>query len=176
MVSETVITALFEASITGMGLVLAVYALLTPISTQIFEQRAETLEDLIKKFDEDHSKLTLDSPKDDWTKDKEKRKEIYKIKVLPWSFGFGILAAFTFFSVSFILSMFWLGSGIYRTPLNEFTIFALCFCGWVTFFFVGISIIGEIVGSLTKKFEDIKKKQKAVKNSSKNMPSSFTVE
>jgi hypothetical protein len=175
MVSETVITALLEASITGMGLVLAVYTLLTPVSTQIFEQRAETLEDKIEKFNEDHSKLTGDSPEDEWEKMRQKSKEINKIKVLPWSFGFGILAAFTFFSVSFLFSLFWLGSEVYHTFPIEFSIFLFCSSGWATFTFVGVSIIAEIVDSLTKKFEEVKKKQKAVKNSSKNMPSSFTV-
>ncbi|MGA2308051.1 MAG: hypothetical protein ABSG57_00710 [Candidatus Bathyarchaeia archaeon] len=163
MVSETVISVLLEASLTGMGLVLAVYALLTPISTEIFEQRAETLEDLIKKFDEDHSKLTGDSPDDDWKKLRQKQKEINKIRVLPWSFGFGIVVAFALFSLSFILSMFWLGSDIYHTSLMEFSIFLFCSGGWLTFTFVGVSIIAEIVDSLTKKFEGIKKKQKATK-------------
>jgi hypothetical protein len=175
MVSETVVSALLGASLTGMGLVLAVYALITPISKEIFEQRAKTLEDLIKEFDEDHSKLTADSPEDDWKKITQKRKEISKIRVLPWSFGFGIFVAFTFFMFSFISCMFWLGSEIYRTPSMEFVFFAFCSSGWLAFSLVGLSIIGEIVRSLTRKFQDIKEKQKAVKDSSNDMSSSLTV-
>jgi uncharacterized membrane protein (DUF106 family) len=163
MVSETVVSALLEASLTGMGLVLAVYALITPISKQILKQRAKKLDDEIKRFNEDHSKLTVDSPEADWKKLRDKQKEINKIKVLPWSFGLGIFVAFTFFSVAFIVSMFWLGSEIYHTFSIEFCIFLFCASGWISFAFVGISIIAEIVDSLTNEFEDIKKKQKTVK-------------
>jgi pilus assembly protein TadC len=167
MVSETVISALFEASLTGMGLVLAVYALLTPISKGIFEQRAKILRELIKKFNEEHSKLTAeDSSEDDWKRHEQKRKEINKIKVLPRYFGIGIFVAFTFFSVSFLVSMFWLGSETYHVFPTEFSIFAFCSLGWLSFVFVGVSIIAEVADSLTKKFEDIKDKQKEVQKKS----------
>jgi hypothetical protein len=41
MLGETVVSALLEASITGAGLVLAVYALITPISRKTLKKGLE---------------------------------------------------------------------------------------------------------------------------------------
>jgi hypothetical protein len=62
--------------------------------------------------------------------------------------------------------MLWFGNDVYRNSSIEFGIFLFCFVGWITFTFVGISIITQIVDYLTKNFEDIKKKQKEVQKTS----------
>jgi hypothetical protein len=46
MLSETIVAAFLETSITGAGLVLAVYALVTPLSQKIFTERANKLNQL----------------------------------------------------------------------------------------------------------------------------------
>jgi hypothetical protein len=44
MFSETIVSAFLEASITGAGLVFAVFALITPLSRKIFREKAERQE------------------------------------------------------------------------------------------------------------------------------------
>ena len=58
MLSETVVSTLLATSITGAGLVLAVYALITPLSEKIFKERARKLEYLLEDFEKEKAKIT----------------------------------------------------------------------------------------------------------------------
>jgi len=91
MLSETIVSAFLETSITGAGLVLAVYALVTPISEKIFTKRADKLRHLLDDFEKEKSKITADAPNRDFKHLKELRDNIEEInfsQILElWNFG-----------------------------------------------------------------------------------------
>lgn len=101
MISETVMSALLSASITGAGLVLAVYALITPISDKIFKERAKKLVFLFEEFNK-KSKITPDTSAKDFKLLKELRNEIRAVRNFPRYLGQGIVITFGLFCV-FIL-------------------------------------------------------------------------
>jgi hypothetical protein len=68
MLSENAVSTLLAVSITGAGLVLAVYALITPISEKVFRERTENLESLLERFEKEKTKLTTDAAYKDFNR------------------------------------------------------------------------------------------------------------
>jgi Fe2+ transport system protein B len=102
MLTETAVSAFLEASITGAGLVLAVYALITPLSQRIFTERAKKLQSLIEKFEEEKSKITPDSSQEDFNRLNQLRRNIKEVRIFPRYLGIGILITFMLFMFSAI--------------------------------------------------------------------------
>jgi len=175
MLSEAVVTIFLEASITGAGLVLAVYALITPISEKIFKDRAKMLEGLIEQFDKEKSKITVDAPNKDFKRFNQLRAEIKQVRVVPSYWAIGILSTFLLFMVSAFGDTSWLVISADRTSVNEFLIVTFFMLGIILFTFIGGYTIGEILTTMTKEFEDIKKKQKEAKEASVNLSAYVTV-
>jgi|GEM_PF-2255927 len=165
MPSETVVSTFLVASITGAGLVLAIYALITPISEKIFRERARKLSDLLEEFAKERTKISADSSNKDFNKDfknlKNLKKEIEQYKIFPRYLSFGILLTFFLFMMEAIIDWTWLiappkTSGI--SVEGAFFIVAV-----ISFLLIGVFTISEIFDTMRKEFEDIKKKQKEAK-------------
>ena len=163
MLSETVVSTLLEASITGAGLVLAVYALITPMSEKIFKERARRLQHLIEEFEKEKNKITADASNKDFKRLKKLRDEIKEIRIFPRYLSIGILITFISFMLSVIVDGGWLAQPLNRTSENEFAIYTAFVVAIVLFLFVGILTIFEIFNTMRKEFEDVKKKQKEAK-------------
>jgi uncharacterized membrane protein (DUF106 family) len=155
------VTAFLEASITGAGLVLAVYALITPISQKIFQKRANKLETLLKEFEKERNKITADAPEKDFNRLTKLRDEIKKTRVLPRYLGFGIALTFGLFMLSVLYDTLWFNG----TPssFSDGFVFVVFLFAVFTFLSVGIITISEISSMMTDEFEDIKKRQKEAK-------------
>jgi uncharacterized protein (DUF2225 family) len=163
MLSETIVSALLETSVTGAGLVLAVYALVTPISEKIFTKRADKLRHLLDDFEKEKSKITADTPNRDFKHLKELRDNIEEIKIFPRYLSYGILATFFTFVISAITDIAWLSNKSNQVPENDLYIIISLFIAIFLFFAIGILTIGEIFDTMRREFEDIKKKQKEIK-------------
>jgi len=163
VLSETVVSAFLEVSITGAGLVLAVYALVTPISEKIFQKRAISLKSLIEEFEKEKNKITVDASTKDFKHLNELRSQIKSIRVFPRYLGVGVVATFSFFMLCALFSALWSMNVIYRSDTIEAYIIGNFFAALFILLSVGISTIIEIFDIMRKEFEDIKAKQREAK-------------
>jgi hypothetical protein len=163
MLSEAAVSAILQASITGAGLVLAVYALVTPLSHRIFAERAKILDGKIEEFEKQRCELTLDSSDKEIKQLQKLRKEIEQIKIFPRYLGGGIALTFAFYMLSVTFSTFWLLYTDFRTLNTEIDIIVTFWPANILFMVVGVLVIFEVFQSMKKEFEEIKEKQKRVK-------------
>lgn len=163
MLSETIVTAFLETSITGAGLVLAVYALVTPISEKIFTKRTDKLKHLLEDFENERNKITADAPSKDFKHLEELRNSIEQIRIFPRYLSYGILASFVAFMISAMVDFLWLSNKNNQVPENDLYTSLPLFIAILLFFVVGMLTIGEIFDTMRKEFENIKKRQKEIK-------------
>jgi hypothetical protein len=166
MLSETIVTALLEASITGAGLVLAVYALITPISDKIFKERTKKLESLITNFEKEKEKITIDASNKDFKHLRELKDSINEIRIFPRYLGFGIFITFAVFMTSALADIGWLANASSQNGINDPVLIAFFMTAVFLFTIVGVLTIFEIYDTMRREFEDIKKKQKEIKETS----------
>lgn len=159
MPSETVVSIFLVASITGAGLVLAIYALITPISQKIFKERANKLDSLLEEFEKAKKEITADSSKKDYDKLKNLGNEIKQYKFFPRYLGIGILLTFFFFMMEAILDWF----ELVQPTTQNFATGAFFIVGIISFLTIGTFTIIEILNMMLKEFEEVNKKQKEVK-------------
>lgn len=159
MLSESFVTSIMTASITGAGLVIAFYALLARMSDRIFEKRFDDLENLRKDI-----KQITNTP-DAFKKNFEKttsslnaiKKEMKAIKTFPKYLGWGVGIDFVLFTFTAIISYVWL---IFDTRsevliLVPFTI--------ALFLFLAVGIIGiyDVAVTMSGYFEKFKNEKEA---------------
>jgi len=164
MLSEAAVSAVLQASITGAGLVLAVYALVTPLSHRIFTERAKILDSKIEEFEKQRCELTLDSSDKEIKQLQELRKEIEQIKIFPLYLGFGVALTFMLYMSSVLVSTGWLLFTDSRVFTTEAEIIGFFHTANILFMAVGILVIYEVFQSMKKEFEEIKERQKRVKS------------
>ena len=104
MLSETVVSTLLLTSVTGAGLVVAIYALITPLSDKIFEARVKNLKSLLEEFDKEFFKITTNTAETQarFNRLRQLQKEIKKVRDFPRYLGIGIVITFVLFAFSFI--------------------------------------------------------------------------
>jgi uncharacterized membrane protein (DUF485 family) len=162
MLSETVVSTFLVTSITGAGLVLAIYALITPISEKIFRERARKLDALLSKFETEKSKITADSSDKDFKNLKNLRDEINQFKIFPRYLSIGIFVTFFLFIMEALFDWGWLVQPTNRASGN-FIVGLPFMVAVIIFLFIGMFTIIEISSMMKREFEDIKKKQKEAK-------------
>ena len=170
LLSETVITGFMEASITGAGLILAMYALIVPMAHRIFEDNVKDLNSKINQSEELRNKITPES------KDKDKNqkqldnllKEIRDMKKFPRYLGVGVMITFLLYFVSLVYDSYWFTG--WGSALNSYVTFWFIFIMATTSFFaVGISAILAIFDSMKKEFDEITAKQKVAEHYIRNI-------
>jgi hypothetical protein len=166
MVTETVISTFLEASITGAGLVLAIYALMTPISRKIFQERAKKLDELLREFEAEKVKITADSTKKDYKKLKTLSNEIKEYKNFPKYLGIGIIFSFMFFMLEIMVDWAVL---IFPPPSSNMATGAFFIVGVISFLCVGFFAIFEILGMMLKEFEATNKRRKQAEKTAKTI-------
>jgi Flp pilus assembly protein TadB len=110
MLNESILIMLVTASITGAGLILAVYALVTPISSKVFRKRIDLLREKKQKFDQLKKEISPESSDKDFKQLKELQSEIRKIRAFPSYLGAGIFLVFLFYVATALISAVWLFS------------------------------------------------------------------
>jgi hypothetical protein len=163
MLTETVISTFLTASITGAGLILAIYALITPMARKMFEERVEIHRKKMKEFDKMKKKVSSESSEKDFKRLKTLASEIQKIKAFPKYLGLGVVIVFLSYGVTSMLSYFWLivpseikvAYEVFITPLFIFSTFG--------FFVVGAYAISDVYLTIKREFEQVKKEQEEAK-------------
>lgn len=143
------------ASLTGAGLILAVYSLILPRSQRILQQRAEKLVNGIEEL----RKRTKDLSTVTSTKEIEEMqtqiKELAEKINLPEYLGIGVGLTFLAFIVSLFMSIWWnIGWNFEYMDKNLPTAFG----GAVfLFFLVGMTTVKDIYSSLKQEYQEQKR-------------------
>jgi hypothetical protein len=162
MLSESFVSVIMQVSITGAGLILAIYALVAPLSQRIFKERAGKLNKKIQEFEELRDQITPESSGKEIQKLKELKMEIEGTKIFPRYLGIGVAATFLFYMLSLIIALGWLANPVSRPPENELFLMISFLFANILFMFVGFYTLIEVFNVMKKEFEEIKEKQKKI--------------
>jgi len=158
MLSETAVLSLLQASITGAGLVLAIYALIVPLTGKLFEYKAGFLSESIKEFKQIASAVKAESPDALLDYLKKKAQEIKTRKAFPEYLSWGVGITFS----TYILTAFMcLG---YLVDYNREGSDAIPWMFGLTtlvFLIIGLLSIKDIYRLMEKEFEETKAKLEA---------------
>jgi predicted PurR-regulated permease PerM len=179
MLSKEFVLAILQASITSAGLVLAVYTLILPLSRKLLSYRAketvdkvETLKKELKektrKIGETSEKLIKGKVQE--TEVRGLREDISRLSSILASIeisGFPtylkVGAGLTFFGyiVSALMSFFWM-LDVRRTETDIWLPFVFV-CSTILFLIVGLLGIKDVGETMTKLYEELKRKVEKVK-------------
>jgi hypothetical protein len=161
MLTENTVSTLLTASITGAGLVLAVYALIIPLSRKYFSYRAEEiyeeigeLKDRIKETDSRISSEELGELKG-------MVESIEERQAIPAYMGLGAGLTFFGYIIATFLSFFWLID--YNKPAMESWLPFTFFISTLFFLLLGVYSIKDINKTMKKEYEDLKQKVEEAK-------------
>jgi uncharacterized membrane protein (DUF106 family) len=159
MLTETILTTMIQVGVTGAGLVLAIYALIIPISRRMFIDRARLLRKQIKKFEEQKSNLKPEASDKEFKSLQQLAEKIKETKIFPRYLDIGVFLVFTFYMLLTIMGFTFLSSPLYQTAANELLIIIIFSIANVGFLFLGITTIADISWTMHKEYERIKKEE-----------------
>lgn len=162
MVSETAISAILTASIAGAGLIIAIYALISPISTKIFRDRVELL--LMGKwaFDKIKRKIRPESPDKEFKDLKTLASGIKHIESFPKYLRIGVLFVFLGYMFTAHLAFGRLFSTSSQNDVLEFMIWLSFMISTNGFALVGLYAIHDVYRAMKKEFERLKEEAEEV--------------
>lgn len=161
--TETMVTGIMTASVTGAGLVIAFYALLAAMSDRIFERRVQKLHEKHEEVKSIQSESHAFESSNFGATSKRMSSlndEIEEIQSFPKYLGPFITADFLLFILSASFAFYWLvTSGADRTVLwGNLVVFA--FIGSLALLVLsGVSGITEVYKTIHDRFEELKKQK-----------------
>jgi hypothetical protein len=175
--SETFISTILATSVTTAGLILAIYALLTPIFGRIVETRRTLLADKKAEFDKQQEMFfnsnIISSNK--IRKLQVLKSEIDEVRTFPPFFGDFVLLSFLFCTISFLVAMLIFSVQIINPTDNAVNaeailMVSLFVSGCYLFFGVGAYAIVQISRILRKEWETlIEEKEEAEESTSEEL-------
>lgn len=144
-----------KASITGAGLVLAVYALIIPMSSRIFKELDREIKDNLTEFDKLKHTITPESKKE-MKKLNKLRSNMENLKILPARLGVGVMITFFLYCVSTIADSI----GLINPSYSRDFLGIIFIVATGAFFVVGAVAIGMVLVPMVNEFEAITKRQK----------------
>lgn len=158
MLSETSVLAFLGASITGAGLVLAVYTLFIPIAGRFFELRAKLMYESLSELKEKTSEKGVSISEKEIKELEDLLEDIRTLKSIPSYLTLGMYLSFFGYIASTLLAVGWiLDFQNYRANYDQFLPFAFV-CSTIVFFISGFWIIKELNETMKEEFEELKKK------------------
>jgi len=154
MFEKDVVTALLQASITGAGLILAVYGIIIPIFSKIVSYRITSLTNLIKQIrDKPASEFLF--KEESIEEAKESLDYIDEIRKLPTYFNKAVIFSFLGYIATSLLCLFWL-LDIYKTNIDSWIswVFGI---STVLFGYVGYKTIKDLIGLVKIKHDNLLK-------------------
>jgi hypothetical protein len=153
LLSQDFVLSLIEASITGAGLVLAIYALILPLSRTLFEQRVLNLRRDMEEF-----KKMVDEAKIE-VKDAKKLKDLIDKISLQQSFptylGLGMGVTFLGYITSTLMSVGWMVE--WEKPTMDYWLIPTFALTTIVFLIVGLISIKDIHSIMKRNFERTKR-------------------
>lgn len=155
MPTESTVIALLQSSVTGAGLVLAVYALVLPYASKILRARANILEHKISALQEAASSTSLKVSDAQIARIKKLTTDIEATKNFPSHLSaFGIGLAFLLYSLCSLMSLWWLLN--WNKDLFD-TLLPIGFgIATAAFLVIGLYSIYDIHSLLVQEFESLK--------------------
>jgi len=156
MLGQDFVLALLQSSITGAGLVLAIYTLILPLSRRFLEERARMTLESLEKLKQRVSEIEIETPID--TKKLEALiNEFQTRQSYPAYLSLGIAITFLGYLASALMSVGWILSEDKASTFYDQWL-PIVFIG-TTFLFLGIGIlsINDISQTMKKEFEKLKK-------------------
>jgi len=147
-----------EASITGAGLVLAVYALIIPMSDRIFKELTNEIKVNLIEFDKLKTKITPDSKKE-MKRLNKLRSNMENLKKLPTYLGIGVFITFFLYCASIFVDSLWLINS--NLPNSNYFLGNIFIGATIAFFIVGELAIAMVIVPMNNEFEAITKKRKS---------------
>jgi len=154
MLEPNIVTALLQSSITGAGLILAVYGIIIPVFSKIVRYRVTSLINLIKQIREKPASEFL-FKEDSIGEAKESLDYIDEIRKLPTYFNKAVIFSFLGYIATTLLCFFWL-LDIYKVNINGWIswIFGI---STVLFGYVGYKTIKDLIGLVKIKHDNLLK-------------------
>jgi len=165
MSAETLVSTIVTASITGAGLLIAIYALITPISSKILEKRVDLLKKKKEKFDKIKDRIDSESSKDDIDKLKTLATEIKEIKTFPRYLGPLVAIDLVLFTMNVLFGSIWLLSVVETQLYFLVGLFVVAVFGFLA---VCVYAIQDVYSAMQGEFEDLKKQKEAVEEARKS--------
>ena len=169
--SETLISTILATSVTTAGLILAIYALLTPIFRRIVETRRKLLADKKAEFDRQKERLDSSGSTNEIKKLEALKSEIDEVGTFPPFFGDSVLLSFLFCTISFLFTLIVFFFQIIiqtDTAVNAVAtilMVILFLTGCFLFFGVGVYTIVQISRVLSQEWETLIEEKKEAKES-----------
>jgi uncharacterized membrane protein (DUF106 family) len=165
MLGENLVLTLLEACVTGAGLVIAIYALIAPISSKIFERRLETLKKRLKQFEDVKAQTTPEKASKDAKTLKTLGDEIKEMKTFPSYLGPLVFMDFALFAITAINSSLWFVGR--REETQVYPILGFFIASMTLFVVVGTGAIIDVYSSMKREFEQLKKEKEEVEETTK---------
>jgi len=162
VLTETVVSAFLTASITGAGLVLAVYTLIIPLSRRFFSYRAEEIHEEIQELKEKVGKTDARVSQDELSELKTMVEGIEERQAFPTYLSWGAGLTFLCYAIATFLSFFWLID--YNRPTADYWLPFTFFVSTVFFLSLGLYSIKDISQTMKREFEELKEKIQEAKS------------
>ena len=147
-----------EASVTGAGLILAVYALIIPMFHRIFEELNTELSDTSLEFEKLKIKITPESSTKEMKQLNELRSNIKALKKTPYYLFLGVVITFLLYFISTLYDVFWFTA--ISPESTGYVMSGIFISATAGFFYVGVVAIYIVYIPMKNEFERITKRQK----------------
>ena len=154
MIDENIALALLQSSVTGAGLILAVYALLIPIAGQIFERRAKELKENIELYKKESGNIDGKITDKKIQKIRDSLDNIGSKTTPPEYMRIGIMISFIGYIISIFMSLWWLLD--WNKPIMDGGLPSIFGVTTFVFLIVGVISIKDIYSVFTKEYEKLK--------------------
>jgi hypothetical protein len=167
-ITEILLSAILTASITGAGLVIAIYALIAHLHKEIFERRLTIVQEKNREFEETKAKITPEEPWEGTQHLTAIGEEMKSLKTFPKYLGSGVQIVFTGYIISAFISVFWL-TNMVQNPQAENILLFLFGLSTFVFLIVGWDGMGDVHTLMKEKFEQLKKEQQEMEKTRKEL-------
>jgi hypothetical protein len=167
MLGENIVLVLLESSVAGAGLIIAIYALIAPLSRKIFEGRLEMAKGRLKQFEDIKAQTTPEEVAKYTKALKTVAGQIKELKTFPSYLGPLVLIDFALFAVTALLCSLWFTGT--REEMQVYVILAFFIASLFLFASVGIGAIIEVYRWLTLEFEQLKKEREETEEIKKKL-------
>jgi cobalamin biosynthesis protein CobD/CbiB len=161
------VLTLLQASVTGAGLVLAVYALIIPLSDRIFRYRIKEISDEVDELKKEAEKTGTSISQDDIRKFRNLLDGIETRKDFPSYLSLWTGLSFLLFVLSALMSLFWIVD-ILKSVVDYWLPFTF-FCSIILFLIVGLNGISDISQTMKREFEQLKREKGELEESRRKL-------
>ena len=161
MLSQELVLVLLQASITGAGLVLAVYALIIPLSRRFFSFRAEEIHEEVEELKERVRETDTRISADELSELKAMVESIEERQGFPAYLSSVAGATFFLYLASTLMCVWWILE--WNKPTFDRWLPYAFGIATLLFLLIGIASIKDISQTMKREFEELKEKVEETK-------------